>query len=90
MLRKKSERKVHHGATLCSLLLLLSLYGCGTKIETPVIQEQKIPVFLVEETPVPQFNGKSNEDLLDYVFDLRYALELCNADKNTVLHIVKK
>lgn len=42
------------------------------------IQTVKPPQFLLEPLPIPQFTGKTNEDLLLYTLTLEENLTLCN------------
>lgn len=53
-------------------------------------RNQSVPPILLSETPIPEFNGKTNEDLLDYILTLQYSLELCNNDKRAVHEIVER
>lgn len=50
----------------------------------PVIIRQEIPAYLIEETPVPAWNGKTTADLVEYTLDLKQALQQCNA-KNVAI-----
>lgn len=70
--------------------MLLALSACGKKIEIPVKQSNEIPIILVTETPQPQFNGTVNEDLIDFIINLQYSLQRCNADKKAIHDIIKK
>lgn len=90
MPRKRYVLKIKNGLIPLFLGLLLTLLACGRKIEVPVVHNPNIPIILATETPMPAFNGKVNEDLIDYIITLQYSLERCNADKKAIYNIIKK
>ncbi len=67
-----------------SLLFALQLTGCASKKEiVPITKliELRTPKHLQMPTPVPEWNGTTNQDLIEYVLELKEALNMCNADK---------
>ena len=47
----------------------------------PQVVRSTPPAALLEPTPIPEFAGSTNGDLVDYIETLRGAIAECNADK---------
>ena len=43
---------------------------------------------LLEPCRMPQWQGKTNGDLVDYIAELKTALAVCSADKKAIAKIV--
>ena len=66
---------------------LFLVVGCASKEEIiPIskVVEIKAPKHLTNPTPVPAWNGTTNQDLIEYVIELKEALNMCNADKGKI------
>jgi hypothetical protein len=49
-------------------------------IETKIVK-QLPPSILAEPLAVPSFVGKTNQDLVNYIFDLSAVIKQCHVDK---------
>ena len=63
--------------------------GCSNKTvaTVPVVIRQDVPAYLTQQTPEPVWNGTTNSDLIEHIFDLRQSLKSCNADKAAIAGI---
>lgn len=69
---------------ICLCACLLSLIACSQKtefVQTSEIIEIKPSAHLMQHTEEPIWTGQTNEDLIQYIFELKEALARCNADK---------
>jgi hypothetical protein len=62
------------------------LLACSSSSPRKVIIETKIvkqlpPSILAQELQLPQFTGKTNQDLVNHIFDLNAVIAQCNIDK---------
>lgn len=67
---------------------LLFFTGCASKKEIiPItkVVEIKPPQHLTKPTPIPAWIGETNQDLAEYVLELREAVDMCNADKGKIM-----
>lgn len=71
------------------LLFPIVCLGCSnrTVATVPVVIRQDVPAYLTQQTPEPFWNGTTNSDLIEHIFDLRQALKSCNADKAAIAGI---
>ena len=55
-------------------------------VPVAIVNHAPLPGHLVEPTPVPEWlpDDATNGDLLNYLLDLRHALNRCNADKTAL------
>lgn len=74
-----------------SLFLLLSLSACVPQWGNvrPVVQTVAIPDTLLTETPVPEFKGMLNADLVLHIRELERAVQSCNDDKASAREFVE-
>lgn len=66
------------------ILLLTLVTGCSSKASTipvPLLLKPAIPATLISPLKIPEFKGKTNGDLADYLFDLLELLEKAEADR---------
>ncbi len=67
--------------------------GCGAKKEfvpLPQVHYIKPANEFMRPTQIPQWQGKTNEDLINYILLLKEALILCNKDKEKIKQSVQK
>ena len=71
------------------LLFPIVCLGCSnrTVATVPVVIRQGVPTYLTQQTPEPVWNGTTNSDLIEHIFDLRQSLKSCNADKAAIAGI---
>ena len=76
------NRKCDFGSILLCLILLT---GCSAAKSQPVIPPQ-----LLAPCGEPQWEGRTNGDLVEYVGELREKLGKCNADKAAIQQLLGK
>ena len=75
-----------------NFLLLLCLLPCGLGAgcsAVKVIEPPALPRALLLPTPIPEWNGATIGDLVEYAQDLETALEAANADKAALLSLTE-
>lgn len=66
------------------LLFLPTLSGC---CEPCLKQHYETPQQLLQPTPIPSFDGGTNEELLYWAVNVRDSLQKCNLDKQAIKEI---
>ena len=86
---KKRKAKIRWWAIGLLSLFLFLLSGCSKTLEVqPPMRSPWIPQNLLLPTPIPEWQGKKNEDLVIYVLELIAALNAANEDKAAIQKIV--
>ena len=88
---KKRKAKIRWWAIGLLSLFLFLLSGCSRPLEVqPPMRNHWIPQNLLLPTPIPEWQGKKNEDLVIYVLELITALNAANEDKAAIQKIVSE
>lgn len=86
--RPAKTLNIRHGLILLCLFAF-SLAGCSGKT-VPVMVTPLIPSALVAPLQVPVWQGKTNQDLLEYAQDLEETLDRADADRSTLRALLKE
>lgn len=65
---------------LIALILLPFMTGCASS-PIPVQAEKPDKSHLLQETPIPEYHGSTNGEIVEYAAELAESLKSCNADK---------
>ena len=86
---KKRKAKIGWWAIGLLSLFLFLLSGCSRPLAVqPPLRNHWIPQNLLLSTPIPEWQGKKNEDLVIYALELITALNAANEDKAAIQKIV--
>lgn len=69
---------------LGSMLILQGCSGTPKRIFVEKTTYVTPDEWMISPTEEPKLQGDTNRDLIFYVYDLRYSLAVCNADKEAI------